>query len=260
MAAGMLQGFAVQRRVILALILREVHTIYGDAKLGYLWVLIQSAFGIGVFWAVREFMNASDPHGMPTAVFLIVGFSVWHLIADCISKCMNAVSANLPLLTFPQVTDLDVMVGRVILIFVTQLLVSVILLSVAYAMQIEVKFESFGLLIICLMLTPMFGLGCGALLSSLAVFFPALDRIVPLVMRMLFFVSGVFFSVTSFTKDIADLLAYNPILQLVELTRCSMSFSYPRDGLSIVYISVLTLSVLAVGLLLERFVRPRRER
>lgn len=34
-------GFIVQCRVIAALMLREVHTINGNSKLGYLWVLVQ---------------------------------------------------------------------------------------------------------------------------------------------------------------------------------------------------------------------------
>ena len=56
-------GFIVQCRVIAALMLREVHTINGNSKLGYLWVLVQSAFSIAVFWGLREFMNAHAPHG-----------------------------------------------------------------------------------------------------------------------------------------------------------------------------------------------------
>lgn len=256
----LLSGFAVQKRVIMALMLRETHTIYGDSKLGYLWVVIQSVFGIGVFWAVREFVGASDPHGMPVAVFLILGFGVWSVIADSISKCMSAVRSNLPLLTFPQVTELDVMIGRVLVIYFTQIVVTLLLLGAAYALEVRVEIYSPGLLIACLLLIPAFGLGCGMLLSALAVFIEALERIVPLVLRLLFFISGVFFSVTMFTADIADFLTYNPILQLVELTRCAMSFSYPRTGLSLSYIAVLTLCVFSVGLLLERYVRPRRER
>ncbi len=256
----MLQGLVVQRRVIKALILREVHTIYGDTKLGYLWVLIQSAFGIGVFWVMRELLHAQNPHGMPVAVFLILGFGVWYVISGCINKCMNAVRSNLPLLTFPQVTELDVMLGRVIVICVTQLVVTVLLLGIAAALDIEISVYSPRLLFICFTLIPVFGLGCGTLLSALAVFIPSLERIVPLMMRLLFFASGVFFSATSFTKDIADILSYNPILQLVELTRCAFSFSYPRDGLSLIYISAVSLSVLTLGLLLERYVRTRRQR
>lgn len=260
MHQSLLQGFGVQKRVILALILREVHTIYGDARLGYLWVLIQSVFGIGIFWAVRVFMHASNPHGMPIAVFLIIGFGVWYVISDSISKCMSAVRSNQSLLTFPQVTELDVMVSRVLLICVTQLVVTVLLLGMALAAGIKVSVFSTGLLLSCMALIPVFGLGCGALLSALAVFWPALDRIVPLVMRLLFFVSGAFFSVSSFSTDIAAVLSYNPILQLIELSRCAFSFSYPRSELSLSYTAFVSLAVLSAGLLLERYVRSRRDR
>lgn len=51
-------ALTVQGRVIAALILREVHTLYGNTRLGYLWAIIQTAFGIGVFWAFREVMGA----------------------------------------------------------------------------------------------------------------------------------------------------------------------------------------------------------
>lgn len=254
------QGITVQRRVILALMLRETHTIYGDAKLGYLWVLIQSAFGIAVFWGVRVFVGAGDPHGLPVAIFLILGFGVWTVMADSIGKCLNAVRANQPLLTFPQVTELDVMLSRVAVIFVTQLVVSVLLLSVAYALGIEVRLNDAGLLYACLLLAPLFGLGCGMTLAALAVFIPSIERIVPLVMRLLFFVSGVFFSANSFGSDIAEILRLNPMLHLIELTRGAFSFSYPVDGMSLGYVSGCTLCLLSVGLLLERYVRPRRER
>ncbi len=44
-------ALTVQGRVIAALILREVHTLYGNTKLGYLWAIIQTVFAISVFWS-----------------------------------------------------------------------------------------------------------------------------------------------------------------------------------------------------------------
>ena len=94
-------ALTVQGRVIAALILREIHTLYGNTRLGYLWAIIQTAFGIGVFWAFREVMGAHAPHGMGMAVFLLCGFIPWYIFSDTISRCMKAVSANQALLTFP---------------------------------------------------------------------------------------------------------------------------------------------------------------
>lgn len=255
-----MQGLAVQRRVILALMLRETHTIYGDSKLGYLWVIIQTMFGIGVFWGVREFLNAPAPHGMPVSVFMILGYGVWNIISQSINKCMSAVKSNLNLLTFPQVTELDVMVGRVLVIYVTQILVTIILLIAAEILVTDLEFDDFGLLFACIFLVPLFGFGCGLILTAFAVYFPVLEKLVPMVLRLLFFISGVFFTVQSFSDDIASILIYNPIYQFIDLLRCSMSFSYPRTDLSLIYVSVITLVVLSLGLLLERYVRTRRQR
>ena len=84
---SLLKGaFVTEYRVITALMLREIHTIYGNSRIGYLWVLIQSAFNIGVFWAIREIAGASSPHGMSIAMFLIAGFGIWNVASSCISK------------------------------------------------------------------------------------------------------------------------------------------------------------------------------
>ena len=89
------RGAIVEARVISALMLREIHTINGNSKLGYLWVLIQSIFGIGAFWTVRHFMGASQaPHGMGIAMFLAIGFGIWNIFSNTISRCMTAVSGN----------------------------------------------------------------------------------------------------------------------------------------------------------------------
>ena len=53
MPSALVNAIAVQLRVIWALMLREIHTINGKSRLGYLWVLIQGVFNVAVFWALR---------------------------------------------------------------------------------------------------------------------------------------------------------------------------------------------------------------
>ena len=122
-------GFIVQCRVIAALMLREVHTINGNSKLGYLWVLVQSAFSIAVFWGLREFMNAHAPHGMSMPLFLALGFGVWAVFSGGVTKTMTAVAGNKALLSFPQVTEFDVMLARVLVLAATQLIVTTIIIA-----------------------------------------------------------------------------------------------------------------------------------
>lgn len=253
------RALIVEYRVISALMLREIHTIYGNSSLGYLWVVIQNIFGIGVFWAMRELMNAPSPHGMAVSQFLIVGFCLWSIISGIFSKCLNAVSANMALLTFPQVTELDVMIARALVLWFTQVIVAILLLFLSSIIDSTIDIYSLGGVYISLLLSPLLGLGLGLTFSSLSVLIPSIERIVPFVLRVLFFVSGVFFSADTFSQEIAEVLLYNPIFQIIELSRSSIFYGYPANGCNWNYPIACTLIFLSLGLLLERYVRSRRK-
>ena len=260
MTLSLLQhGAIVQGRVLSALMLREIHTINGDSKLGYLWVLIQSVFSIAVFWAIREYMGAHAPHGISMPLFLAVGFGLWYIFSGTISKVMSAVEGNRALLSFPQVTELDVMIGRTLVIAATQYLTILLIVGadalVANPLEIASVFSALSVII----LLPILSLGIGMVLASLAVFLPVLEKLVPMVLRVGFFVSGVFFSVSAFKQDVAEILLWNPVFNAIELLRMSLYAAYKVDGVSLSYLSVSTIVALSFGMLFERYVRSRRK-
>lgn len=253
-------GLIVQGRVIGALVLREIHTINGNSQLGYLWVLIQSIFSIGVFWGVRHFMGAGQaPHGMNMALFLAIGFGLWSIFSNGINRCMSAVEGNRALLTFPQVTELDVMVARIIVISATQIIVmGLIFAFVKLLMEDAFMLGNLPLLLFLLIAVPLLSLGIGMLLSSLAVFIPALNKIVPMMLRILFFVSGVFYSVSVFSQSISEFLLLNPILHAIELFRMSLHAPYVVPGVSWKYVLACSVITCCLGCYMERYVRTRR--
>ena len=251
-------GVAVQCRVIAALMLREVHTINGDSKLGYLWVLMQSVFSLAVFWALREFMNAHAPHGMSMPLFLSLGFGVWGVFSGGINKLMSAVEGNKGLLSFPQVTEFDVMLARILVLSATQFVVTAIIIVASMLLGYVFRPANWLLTLGVVMLIPVCSLGLGMILSSLAVFVPVLKKIIPLVVRILFFISGVFFSIDKFPQYIAEILMWNPILQAIELMRASLHQGYSVTGLSFGYLTLFSICTLGLGGFMERYVRPKR--
>ena len=117
---------------------------------------------------------------------------------------------------------------------------------------------SLPLLLTLVVLVPLQSLGFGMVLSSLAVFVPAIEKVVPMVLRILFFVSGVFFSISVFSQSVADCLLWNPVLHAVELCREALHAPYAVPGVSLTYFGLTTLTVCALGGFLERYVRSRR--
>lgn len=246
-----------QARVIIALALREVHTLYGGKSLGYLWAIFQTAFGVAVFWAVRYFAHAAAPHGMTVLTYLVSGFGIWNIITQSMSKCMAAVDGNRALLTFPQVTPLDIMLARCLVVTSTQVVSMAIILGCGALFGYTVQIADLGLLIYTIFLGTFLGLGLGATLGSLAFYMPALQQVVPMLLRLLFFASGIFYSVSAFSHRVGDFLMLNPIMQLIELSRTTLSNSYNSPYADIWYVTQVTFGSLFLGMLLERYVRRK---
>lgn len=250
-------AFTIQFRVIYALILREVHTLYGHTSLGYIWAIIQTAFSIGVFWVFRLAMRTKAPHGMTELAFLVCGFLIWNIFSQSLVKCMNAIDGNRALLTFPQVFPLDVMLSRSIVVLGTQVVSMSIILGIGAVFGYPVVVSHVGLLLLSLLLSLSFGLGCGTLIATLAVYAPALRNLVPMLLRLLFFASGIFFSVSMFSHRVGEWLLLNPIMQLIEMTRMSMANGYVSPYFDLQYLLMVNLCIVTLGLLLERFIRRR---
>ncbi len=247
----------VQGRVIYALIMREVHTIYGTTRLRYLWVLVHTIWGIGLFIAIRMFAGVRSPHGMHIMMFMLVGFGTFYVFSNSVSKCMSAVRGNKALLTFPQVTPVDLMISRVIIVWATELVTAFLLIFVGHLIGVPLYLNSVGGLIAFLLLTPLLGLGVGMTCASLAVLYPTVEQIVPMGIRIMFFTSGLFFSAAELPSHILKYLWYNPLLQLIEWGRYCLSRGYPVLDYSLLYLISVTFSSLCLGFLFERYARRR---
>jgi len=248
-------AWAVQGRVVWALMLREIHTIYGDTRLGYLWALINNCFSMAVFWGIRSMLGFHPPHGMSIAAFLVSGFALWFIINQTVSRSITAISGNRALLTFPQVTPMDVMLARVVVITATELVAATIIIMASLAFGLQAPEPNWAVLLAALSLAALFGLGLGSLLAALNVIFPLLEKLVPMALRILFFISGVFFSVSRMPPAIQKYVAWNPILQIIEMARQGLNPHYQVAEVDPVYLVLVVLILLTLGLLLERYVR-----
>lgn len=188
--SSLARGLKVEARVIPALMLREIHTIHGGSSLGYLWVIIHGLFGIGIFWGVREIFGFRALYGISVPVFLIVGFAVWNIFQGAGRKLSEAANGNRALLTFPQVTHLDLLVSRTLVIGATELLVAALMLTTAVIWGAEIGPVDWAQFLTAILLVAATAFGLGAVLTFFCQLLPALRQIMPMLFRALFFCSG----------------------------------------------------------------------
>jgi ABC-type polysaccharide/polyol phosphate export permease len=110
-----MRSLAIQRRVIGALLMREVITRFGRDNLGVLWLVGEPmlfTMGIAALW-IASGMN----HGacIPIVTFAITGYSSVLVWRNTVNRCSSAIQANLNLLYHRNVRTIDVMVTRIVL-------------------------------------------------------------------------------------------------------------------------------------------------
>ncbi len=249
-------AIVVQCRAVCALMLFEIRTLYGDARLGYLWALVKTAFGVVSLLILRIISHAKAPHGLSSIAFLLLGFMIWQIFSQTVTKTMNSVRNNRNFLAFPQIFPLDIIIARTLVIIATEVVCAGILFAIFSLLGLMKDFHIANILLMLASIfgSACFGVSCGTICLALSRYFPAVFQIVPLVLRIFFFASGIFFSVASFSHKFGTWLLYNPVMQFVEMSRHAVAYSYPIYY-DFEYLAMLLLPLLTIGLLFERYIR-----
>lgn len=252
-------GLQGQLQVIHALVLRETRTRFGNHQLGYIWALVEPLFWVLTFFGIFYFTGRHIHYGMDIVSFITTGIIPYHLFKDTMSRSQTAIQANAALLFYPQVHPLDLVLARVSLEFVTLVTVFIIIMSGHSLYLGELHISSLLRVMSGLLLAGLLGASIGLFFSSLSVYSKLLDRIIPLVTRPLFFISGLFFTANELPAQARDILLWNPVLHCVELVRDGWFPSYHAEYLDVPYVLFWILGFAYGGLVLERMARRRLE-
>ncbi|RKP47733.1 ABC transporter permease [Pararobbsia silviterrae] len=110
------RSFAIQRRVIFALIMREIITRYGRNNIGFAWLFAEPmlfTIGITVLWSVAK-ENAGGHH-INIIAFAITSYTTVLMWRNTIGNCTHAVVPNQSLLFHRNVKIIDFFFARIIL-------------------------------------------------------------------------------------------------------------------------------------------------
>jgi capsular polysaccharide transport system permease protein len=213
------KGWHLERDVILALFIRETKTRFGHLRLGLVWAVLEPVAHIVLFslvWGLRGHLSIQGVHAY---YFILSGILPWTLFNNIVNKLMNAVDANRGLFFLHQVRPLHTFCARTLLEFTIFTVVFVLLLAAGIFLGIPLQTSNLLTAITAYAALTAFSFALGGNLAVLVHHFPETQKFVAIFLKVLYFVSGVFFSCKSLPYAQQVYFAWNPVFALIDWGR-----------------------------------------
>ena len=254
-----MRSLAIQRRVIGALLMREVITRFGRDNLGVLWLVGEPmifTLGIVALWTAAGMNHGS---GIPIVAFAITGYSSVLVWRNTVNRCSMAIQANINLLYHRNVLVLDVMLTRIAL-EIAGATASFIVLS-AFFIGAEWAAPPVDMLQVLggwLMLV-WFGAALALTMGALTSYSHLIERLWHPASYLLFPLSGAAFMVDWLPPAFQKIVLLLPMVHGVEMVREGYFGNTVRTHYDAAYMAECCLALTLAGLFLTRDAARRVE-
>jgi capsular polysaccharide transport system permease protein len=248
----------VQRAVLLALVLREMKARVGGQWVGAIWTLVEPLAHVALLITMFSFIRGAVVAGVEFPVFLATGLIPFFLFQHLAFRLMDGIDANRGLFSYRQVKPLDVLASRSVVETLMNLVVYAVTLGVLGWMGYHVlpaqPLEALGVNALVIFFGTAFGIFCAVISHER----PRLRSLLRMLMLPLYFASGVILPVGNLPRQYLDILLWNPLLHLVELSRGTFMAAYtPPEGVNALYPLMFALVTAALAMALYRTNRLR---
>jgi capsular polysaccharide transport system permease protein len=225
-------AFEERGRVISALIFRELKTRFGDARLGVAWVLLEPLIHLAIILSLRYVIGRLGYHPtINSQMFLITGIVPFLFFRTTITRIMKTVDANKALLVFHQIRIPDLVAARIVLEITIYIGVFTVILMLFYLMGFtDVSIKSPQDLLLVSILLWFSALSAGLFCMIMNAIFPLTEKIVSVVLRVMYLASGVIFLYEMIPYQYRIYVIYNPVLHLINMVRESFFTQIAYDA------------------------------
>ena len=251
------EALKTQFRVLYALLLRESSLRMGPHRFGHLLVLTEVIWGATVLGVIRHLIGVPAPVGKSVIFYMFTGMFIYILYRTLHAKVSAALEANRALLSYPVIRPVDTMLARAGLESAFQLLAFLLFYVCFFWLELA-GFPAHPVeLLAAIMATILLGFGLGVtgmILRSLWSVWGTIDNMIA---RVLFFISGIFFSVEHLPSMYRDILVWNPLVHAIEWLRYAIYPEYFTQILDREYLLTWGLVSTVFGLGMERLRRGK---
>ncbi len=241
-------SWTLQRRVIGALLMREVLTRFGRHNIGFLWLFVEPmlfTLGVTALWTLS---GASHGSNLPIVAFAITGYSSVLLWRNMPTRCIGAIEPNLALMYHRHVKVIDIFASR-LLLEAAGATISFVVLSVFFSAIGWIQMpEDISKVIFAWFMLAWFGVSLALFMGALSEQSEIVDKLWGPSSYLLFPLSGAAFMVDALPTTAQDVLLLLPMVHGVELLREGYFGSAFKAHYSIAYMAVMCTVLTLLGL------------
>jgi capsular polysaccharide transport system permease protein len=204
-----------------ALFLREAVSRVSGGRGAWLWLLLEPMAQLALLLVVIIAIRGRMASGYEYAPFLAIGILSYNLFRNTAQRSMAAISANMALFTYRQVKPVDVVLVRAFLEGIIQLIVSLVLLTGMSMLGFDSLPQDPLGVFVALALLWVLGMGLGLMLAVGDTLIAELGRLARLAFVPLYFLSGIFYSLTMLPPALREGMLFNPIVHGLEALRAA---------------------------------------
>jgi capsular polysaccharide transport system permease protein len=212
-------GWKIQRRVVSALMLRELVTRFGRENIGFLWIMAEPllfAVLVGIVWRL---MKGPEEHGVSVIAFIATGYIPLTLFRQSLSRSVRVFSVNGSLLYHRQIKVLDFIFVRFLIEMIGALMAYLFVALLLIPMNEFPVPHDLGMFLIGWFFYSWFALSLTLCLAPLSEKSEVLEKLIPVTTYIMIPFSGTFTMLSWLTPDAQAALYWSPFVHAMEMMR-----------------------------------------
>jgi capsular polysaccharide transport system permease protein len=219
MVGKLIAGWRIQRRVISALMIRELVTRFGRENIGFLWMMVEPLLFASLVGLVWRYMKGPEEHGVSIVAFVATGYIPLTLFRHVVTRTSRVFSVNGSLLYHRQIKVLDFIFVRFVIEVIGSMMAFLFIGSILYALNEFPVPADMGALLGGWFLYCLFTFSLSLVLAPVSEMSELLEKLLPVTLYIMIPFSGTFSMVSWLTPNIQKFMLYSPFVSPMELLR-----------------------------------------
>lgn len=213
------QGWAVQVRVIHALMIRELTTRFGRENIGFLWIMFEPLLFAGLVALMWRLTKGPEEHGVSVIAFIVTGYIPITLFRHGVARSVAVFTVNSSLLYHRQVKIIDFIFVRFVIEILGGMMAYLFIATILIVLDEFPIPNNIGLLISGWFLYALFSLSLCLIIAPLSEMSDVLEKFVPVTTYVMIPFSGLFYMASWMTPDIREFVLFSPFVNAMEMMR-----------------------------------------